>query len=189
MKQMEERVKRLEHRNRILVWQRAILFVMVILLIAFVCMSNPNGWFTSVLTLLRKLFSEIGSISEVLTAFIAVLAYREAKKQIKVWREANALDTYRRYLTLAIENPRESRRDEQKEKTSVDGRKYDAFVTYVLFAAEEILNLLPDDASWRHALKLDLSHHKEFFNSSAYREDANSYTPELQELIREIRLE
>ena len=67
--------------------------------------------------------------------------------------------------------------------------RYDAFVTYELYAAEEILTLFPEDESWKRALKLDLSHHKDFYKSPAFKEDIKSYIPQLQDLIKEILLE
>ena len=38
-------------------------------------------------------------------------------------------------------------------------------------------------------LKLDLSHHKEYFDSDAYKEDYGSYNRELQDLITSIQQE
>jgi hypothetical protein len=49
------------------------------------------------------------------------------------------------------------------------------------------LTLSSEAPSWKNALKLDLSHHKDYFNSDAYKEDAKSYTQELRDLVEEIR--
>ena len=112
-----------------------------------------------------------------------------AKYQINVSNEsqkmATAAEIYKGYLTLAIEHPDQSRHD-KKGKDGDNLEKYDAFVTYLLFAAEEILNLFPEDAAWRHALKLDLAHHRDFLQSQAYRDDAGSYTELLQTLVTEV---
>ena len=136
------------------------------------------------------------AVSTVATAVVAILAIRVAKRQINAsnrsQREATAIEIYSGYLKLAIDHPEESRRDKYnpEERVSVIATKYDAFVTYLLFAAEEVLNLVPDDQEWRHALKVDLSHHKEFFRSDAYKkEDFESYIPPLRDLIKEILLE
>ena len=115
-----------------------------------------------------------------------LLAKRQISASKRSQKEATAASIYGEYLRLAIDNPEESRRDKQNDKIRVDDPKYDAFVTYALYAAEEILNLFPDDSEWRNALKLDLSHHKDFFNSDAYKNDANSYTTELQGIVGEI---
>ena len=138
----------------------------------------------------------VTAIAAAITAVVAILAILEAKRQINAsnrsQKEATAIEVYSGYLKLAIDHPEESRRDKykQEERVSVIAPKYDAFVTYLLFAAEEVLDLVPDDKAWRHALKLDLSHHKEFFRSDAYKkEDVESYIPPLRDLIKEILLE
>ena len=148
----------------------------------------------------RCCMCNLGDISGVVTAAAAALmawiaraALHEARLQINAskrsQKEATAANIYGEYLRLAIDHPDESRRDKQNDKIRVDDPKYDAFVTYALYAAEEILSLFPDDINWRNALKLDLSHHKDFFNSDAYKNDVNSYTTELQGIVKEIRSE
>ncbi len=138
----------------------------------------------------------VTAIAAAVTAVVAIYAVCVAKRQINAsnrsQKEATAIEVYSGYLKLAIDHPEESRRDKCKleERVSVSAPKYDAFVTYLLFAAEEVLNLVPDDQEWRRALKIDLSHHKEFFRSDAYKkEDFESYIPPLRDLIKEILLE
>jgi hypothetical protein len=138
-----------------------------------------------------------GNVSEIVTAFAAAFtayiacgALKTAKEQIEAsnrsQRESSAADIYSGYLKLAIENPKESRRDKQANDVPIDSPKYDAFVTYLLYSAEEILLLYPQDEEWRNALKLDLRHHRDYYNSPAYKDDANSYIQELREIIEEI---
>jgi hypothetical protein len=161
--------------------------------VLFVIALFGPGIFICISHLYKDNIVKVGNVSETvtavasaITAIVAVIAIGVAIRQIGVSNRATALDTYREYLNLAIEHPDLSRRDKQEVKKSVSHPEYDAFVTYLLFAAEEVLTLFSNDEKWRNALKLDLSHHKDYFNSDAYKEDAGSYTKELQALIKEI---
>lgn len=130
-----------------------------------------------------------GNIFEAITALVAMIAIVVAIYQIRASNNSQKLvtaaDIYKGYLTLAIEHPDESRHN-RKGEDGTNREKYDAFITYLLFAAEEILNLFPEDRAWRHALKLDLAHHRDFLQSQAYWDDANSYTEVLQALVTEM---
>lgn len=143
-----------------------------------------------VLEIVTALAAFVAAVATVCMAWTACRALYVAKIQIGAaslsQKKATATNIYSEYLRLAIDHPAESRRDKQNDKISVDDLKYDAFVTYALYAAEEILTLFPDDINWRNALKHDLSHHKDFFNSDAYKNDVNSYTTELQGIVKEI---
>ncbi|MGD0653424.1 MAG: hypothetical protein ABSA16_03700 [Thermoguttaceae bacterium] len=146
-------------------------------------------FFTWAWHLYKGVAQEVGNLSEIITAIVAFSAIIVAIRQIWFSNRATALDTYREYLRLAINNPKESRPDKQNSKVDINNPAYDAFVTYLLFAAEEVLNQFPKDKRWRHALKLDLSHHRDFYKSPAFKEDIKSYIPQLQDLIKEILLE
>ena len=63
---------------------------------------------------------------------VAILQIKASNKSQKL---ATAADIYKGYLTLAIEHPAESRPD---KKGKGDPEKYDAFITYLLYAADEI---------------------------------------------------
>ncbi len=184
---MEERVNRPKHFYRILIISIILLFVIVLF--------GPwiKGFFICIWCLYKGNIAGVGNVSETVTAvasavtaIVAVIAIYVAIRQIRVSNRATALDTYRGYLDLAIKHTDASRRDKQKDTINLSDPKYDAFVTYLLFAAEEVLTLFSNDDKWRNALKLDLSHHKDYFNSDAYKEDTGSYTKELQVLIKEI---
>ena len=184
---MEERVKRVERRYLILT-------VGELLLLAVVLFGPQiKDSFVCIWLLFRANVAQVGNASEaitaiasLLTAVLAVFALFIARHHIQVHNRATALDTYREYLRLAIRYPEASRPDKQRKKIDVNDPGYDAFVTYLLFAAEEALTQFAKDENWRNALKLDLSHHKKFFESHAYKEDAASYTEELQRLVNEI---
>jgi hypothetical protein len=149
----------------------------------------------------------ITALSESILALVAILALGVAWYQIQSFKqsqkEAIAKDIYTGYLKLAIEHPDESRIDKKEiTRDSVPGNDksssstenkynatYDAFMTYLLFAAEEILDLFPNDKEWKNALTLDLSHHKAYFKSPDYKNnDVESYTEPLRELVKEILL-
>ena len=123
---MEERIMRLE---KCFWW--LVLILTTIASIALLSAIRASGGFWEIVA------SETGNLSEMAIAIIAGLALREAIRQLRAWNRRTAVDTYRKYLTLAIDNPKESRRDKHKDQISVDDPKYDAFVTYLLFAAEE----------------------------------------------------
>ncbi len=144
------------------------------------------------LSIFKGEHSKAENIFEAITALAAIIAICVAKYQIHVYNQsqkrATADDIYSGYLKLAIEHPDVSR-PEQKSEDSKNPGKYDAFVTYLLYAAEKILELYPEDKNWNHALKLDLAHHRDFLRSRNYLDDAYSYDEALRKLVKEMLIE
>ena len=125
-----------------------------------------------------------GNIFEAITAIVAMIAIVVAIRQIgslqyatKGWSPPL---TFTRIISPLRSSTLTRAAATGRARRAQIPKNIDAFVTYLLFAAEEILNLFPDDQAWRYALKLDLAHHREFFRSQNYWDDANSYSEALQ---------
>lgn len=126
-------------------------------------------------------------IANVIVAIIAMVALAVAAKQLKAQRENTALETYRQYVRLALEHPEFSGpalqlADFNDKKTK---ERYEWFVSYLLMAAEQILDLDPNNPEWLATITTQLGYHKEYLNSSG-KQYLNHYSMRLRELIERI---
>lgn len=112
----------------------------------------------------------ISAYATLAAAIIAVFALTAAIRQIKISkREARltlAKTIYKDYLMLAFQNPEFSfaaypqanpRMNNFKKHGEYD--KYEIFVSYLLLAAEEILDITKNDIEWRATLRDQLKYH------------------------------
>ncbi len=138
----------------------------------------------------------MGAISALLTAIFTGIvaitaiggiyfAWYQIRSHRRSQNEAIALGIYREYLLRAIQYPEVSYPTKQPitEETEI---RHEWFITYLLYAADEILDLFPDDDGWRHTLKTELEYHAFYYDKREYHEDMESYRPRLLELIDEI---
>ncbi|TMP80576.1 hypothetical protein CWB73_11125 [Pseudoalteromonas phenolica] len=120
------------------------------------------------------------------TALIAFIALRIARKQLKTAREeskrALAHSAYNDYLTLCFENTKFSYGNEKGECQS----EYKWFVSKMLFAFEQIIEVYPDDIEWKTAIKNQLKMHSPHLtnsNSVSRKDWSNELTKIIQEVI------
>jgi hypothetical protein len=122
-----------------------------------------------------------------LAVIAAVIAYCQVRETRNSGKEADAQESFRSYLELALNNPNLARPDLYKNKmTPLDRKKYEWFVAYLLAASEKILASV-DDPEWKETIKLNISYHKEFLSDiNALKEsEFEMYAPDLQNLVRE----
>ena len=126
----------------------------------------------------------ITAIAAVCAATIAYRAFAIAKQNcdaaIRNQRETTAKNTFRDFLKLCVDNPKLAYGEPPPE----DQKKYEWFVAYFLWAAEEVLQY---DQDWRPNLLLHAGYHKAYFrdNERFRREDYHAYHPTARALIDE----
>jgi hypothetical protein len=129
---------------------------------------------------------ELGKIGPLVTAIVALMALIVARRQLslnrKNQRETTATATFREFLKLAVQYPdyangKHGSEPDQKER-------YQWFVGYFLWAAEEILSFSPNDDVWHSNLQLLAKVHGPYFLSDDFTlEEYNAYTPAARMLI------
>ena len=134
----------------------------------------------------RDLYDWIDLSLKGATLFLAVggaaIAYIRYARDQRRDRHIRARDAWSTYLGLAFENPTLSagftdRKDVEKFE------KYEWFVTRMLYAAEEVLELNATDEFWKHAIRTQINYHRNYFDA-LNRSFLNSYSPSLQKLIK-----
>ena len=130
------------------------------------------------LPLILGLASEdLSAYATIATAIVAVLALFIAIVQILVGKHEARLGVaksiYKDYLALAMQNPKfssasypiESPRLHEISKDHEEYERYEFYVSYLLFAAEEILHLTKNSSEWRSALQAQLRYHALYLQS------------------------
>jgi hypothetical protein len=118
-----------------------------------------------------------------ISAVAAVLALGIAARQVYVGRasqrEATANALWARYLELAIEHS-DLAHPADSDQTRNNPR-YAWFLSYLLFAAEQILDLSSRDEKWRHTISTQLRYHRHALSAAAH--DITFYSSSVQEMI------
>jgi hypothetical protein len=129
-----------------------------------------------------------------MTAFIAFVAALAAFRQLREMRDgsklADARESYRSYLTLAVEYPElasvKSYADIKADY--LKNERYQWFIAYLLAAGEKILDAVGNDPDWIATVKLNLGYNKEYLSNFDYFTDAqlNCYDQPLRKLVYEM---
>jgi hypothetical protein len=100
-------------------------------------------------------------------------------------RETTAKATYREFLTLAIEHADLAEGDYQAIKRNGRQAKYDWFVAYFLWAAEEILDY--DEKEWQKNLEAVAAKHCEYFQTPEFQnKELPLYTDKAKALVGSV---
>ncbi|NAW78213.1 hypothetical protein CAG60_04885 [Vibrio sp. V33_P6A3T137] len=98
----------------------------------------------------------------------AVFAYRQWTSSKEEARRATAYSAYSRFLELCLQLPDFAYADEQVLKVNQkDYIQYRWFVAQMLFAFEQILDVLPDDEEWKITISNQLKKHVWHLKSSS----------------------
>jgi hypothetical protein len=101
----------------------------------------------------------------------AIIAYVKYKSDLETQRTANAQQTYRRYLEIAIDNAQfaEPKTDEVVKWLRADGeeiRRYEWFLGLLFRACDELLEHSGSDPTkWHFTIRSQLNYHKHYFKS------------------------
>lgn len=136
----------------------------------------------------------ISNVATALAAVAALFALRLGWIQIRENRltqsEATAKDIYREYLRLALEYPQYSLPDYSRisaDENSDEFKQYEWFVSFLIYAAEEILAFFPDSEGWRATITSQFEYHREYLQAGYI--NPRHYTREVCELIEQVRAE
>lgn len=125
---------------------------------------------------------ELSAYATMATAIVAVIALFIAIIQILVGKHEARLGVaksiYKDYLAIAMQNPRFSSASypinspmiHEISKDHEEYERYEFYVSYLLFAAEEILNLTRNSSEWRSALQAQLRYHALYLQSKDIQE-------------------
>lgn len=129
------------------------------------------------------------ALGSILTAMVAVAALAGVIYQVEtsreVQREASAKDAYRNFLDASFQNPQFATPDICALRAQKLEGRYQAFVTYFLFAAEQVIDI---DSEWRTSVRDELALHLDFVCTSGAREDG-AWSPALAGILDEVRAE
>lgn len=138
---------------------------------------------------------ELSAYATLATALIAFVALMVAGWQVLVSKKESRLGVakgiYKDYLTLAFANPDfssasyplDAPRIKTFSRNVEEYERYEFFVSYLLFAAEEVLDLTRNSTEWRATLRDQLRYHALYLQSMDLRE--NHYSAELLTLREE----
>jgi hypothetical protein len=102
-------------------------------------------------------------------------------------REATASELYGNYLTLAVEYPMLARGHipvpPDDGKVDEEFERYEWFVSVMLHAFEQILDLTKGDQVWLTAISDQINYHEDYLSSSRF--IPGHYSAELQGLFPE----
>lgn len=122
------------------------------------------------------------SLSTIVTAAVAVLALAGAVWQVRVGhlsqREATASALYGNYLSLAVQHPKLASAYGEIPPDGMpndDFESYEWFVSLMLHAFEQILELTEDDEAWGRAIRAQLAYHQDYLSSERF--VADYYSP------------
>ena len=129
--------------------------------------------------------------ANIATPIIAVLAIGAAIKQIRTAKEeskrAIAHAAYDRYLDLCFENVNFSGGYDTTSTSSVDDKEHKQylwFVSKMLFAFEQVLDVYPNDQEWSKTIKNQLKRHRSHLSISGT-VNRNEWSASLSLLIQE----
>lgn len=141
---------------------------------------------------MNLVLADWANISTIVTAIVALLALVGAVWQVMVsrrsQREATASGLYGDYLALAVQYPRlasaccEGAR--KNRSTRDEFESYEWFISLMLNAFEQILDLTEGDMIWRKAITDQITYHRDYISSKGF--VRGHYSSSLQELFAEL---
>jgi hypothetical protein len=107
--------------------------------------------------------SALQALAALLTSAVAIVALIGVKFQIdasyRVQREQSAKEIYRELLNLSIANPDLAEPNYCALKQSPRFASYESYVDYVLYTAEQVVDM---DASWSSTIEAHLESHADY---------------------------
>ena len=134
------------------------------------------------------MLTQLADLANIVMALAALAALWGAAWQVReserAQREATASELYSNYLTKAIEYPQYA----GAHRAVVDAapgseayERYEWFVSLMLHAFEQILDLTKDDEIWRKAIVDQIAYHQAYLSSPQF--VRVHYSPALQQLL------
>lgn len=135
--------------------------------------------------------SRLGVVSTIATMWITVMAAGVAYNQLTESRSASAKGVYKEYISMAFQNPELSAASYPHEKPGfyliksnpITYEKYENFVAFLLYSAEEILALDGLGEGWCFTLRDQFKYHAIYLDGD--RVNGLQYSSILFELIKD----
>lgn len=141
-------------------------------------------------------FDLISGASQITTtgaALVAlVIAYTQLRQNRRIHRESTAKAIYKEYLRIAVEHPHlaypRSGHIESIRNTE-EYVRYTWFVSYMLFACDEVLALSRETRQWRGVIKEQVKFHLNYLSSPEFYEtnEHSGYSLEMQKILDEVK--
>jgi parvulin-like peptidyl-prolyl isomerase len=124
----------------------------------------------------------IAAIITVLAALIAVIVVPiQINAADRIQREQTAREIYREFLNLTANKPEIAAADYCALKEDKDKMAYEAYVEYLLYTAEQMIDT---DDTWRAPMTSYMTDHMDYFCSA---NDFESQTPAVSAIIEGLR--
>jgi hypothetical protein len=124
---------------------------------------------------LWKNSERLSHVATLITAIVAIVAVLIAVIQIQAARRTQQEDTaqqaYKEYLKLAFEHGGLA----NGQPTDTDRVRYEWFVSYLLYSAEQIFDVFSEDEAWRSSLRDQLCYHRNYLGSRAFQSGERSH--------------
>ncbi len=134
---------------------------------------------------LERHSAALQALGSLLTALVAIAALIGVKLQVdaaySVQREQSAKEIYREFLNLSIANPDLAQPDYCSLSKSPRAPAYDAYVEYLLYAAEQVIQA---DADWIPVFESHLGLHQDVICSQA---DWGAYADDVRSLVLKFK--
>ncbi len=132
-----------------------------------------------------KAWAQIAPGFTPLVAVAAVLlAWRQLVLNRNNQRETTAKATFREYLKLAVQYPELSATDFRSLQGN-DLERYEWFVGYFLWSADELLELETLESEWGRNLQMLADYHRDYFKTPQFMsKEYNTYSSTTQALIK-----
>lgn len=121
-------------------------------------------------------WQKFGTVGQIAQAVVASLGFVAVLFQINVLarnaEQSGARQVYQAYNDLEFRNPQFSKPDLQRIKAAPESEivQYETFVSYFLYACEEVMKAFADKSEWRATCRYDLKHHLQFLCEKSARE-------------------
>jgi hypothetical protein len=135
---------------------------------------------------LVKSWAQIAPAFTLLVALCAVLvAWRQLTLNRNNQRETTAKAVFREYLKLAFDNPDLAAGGKHEAFVrNAKKERYEWFVAYFLWAAEEILDFAGTDKIWWDNLLSQAKQHRDYLNKSEFRDkELGGYSEKVKTLV------
>jgi len=122
----------------------------------------------------------------VVALFAVLLAWRQLALNRANQRETTAKATFREYLKLAVQYPELSAGNYETVVKDGNLERYEWFVGYFLWAAEELFEFAPSEAVWGRNLQMLADYHCAYFKNSSdfMAKEFGTYSAKTQALIK-----
>ena len=134
-------------------------------------LKSLGSFLTSISIADRIKIELLTALAGIAAIVVGVLALRQAdlhlRESIRSQEKINALQSYREYLKLTLDEPGFALGEKQcREKCSNPMERYQLFAFFFLNTAEQIYNVYQGDPVWENILNSQIPHHKDYLCDS-----------------------